>query len=426
MDILPFLTELLDPEKLKNNQFVTAAIVAAPATALTYAVRNVPLRIYHGIRKLVSITVRFNNDMPDYDSISRFITTGIVINKLSRNFNYSAEAKWDEDTYTEKTQHHGLTAGYGTHFGRYKRRLCIIRRSIDEANQSEKFKESMSVTFFGGQKTIKKFAAEIAEKAGSSFDEFTSVPIYINSGTWWQRASKRPLRSIDTVFTSNGVGRSLVEAIQRFDASRAENHRLGLPHHLGILLYGTPGCGKSSLIHALASELGRSIYYLNLGAVEKDKELTDLMASGRDWSKSLLVLEDFDAAGASVSRGTGTTLVEDAATGGIAVVPDGPPADGEKKRITLSTLLNLLDGLISPDGLVTIATTNHPERLDEALRRPGRFDHAIELGKLGYGEFLDMANLFGVDPTDYPVQPGDEMTGAEMRALILNPQRKAA
>jgi hypothetical protein len=60
------------------------------------------------------------------------------------------------------------------------------------------------------------------------------------------------------------------------------------------------------------------------------------------------------------------------------------------------------------------------------LKRDGRFDQQFELGKLGYDEFLDMCDLFGVDPADYPFKPGDLMTGASMRALILNPMKAAA
>jgi chaperone BCS1 len=201
---------------------------------------------------------------------------------------------------------------------------------------------------------------------------------------------------------------------------------LGLPHHLGTLLYGEPGCGKTSLIHALASELQRSIYYLNLGSVEKDKELTDLVACGRDWSKTLLVLEDFDAAGVSVSRGSSLKGIKTFTEAGDEIDTSGDDDEEKSRPVTLSAMLNVLDGLISPDGLVTIATTNHPEKLDEALKRDGRFDLKVELQKLNYDDFLKMAALFGVDPAAYPMKPGDTMAGSSMRSMILNPVKEAA
>src|SRR5690242_8637630 len=104
-----FATELLDPQKLKNNQFVTAAIIAAPATAITYALRSLPMKIWGHMKRAVTITLRFNSDMADYEAISRFVTDTVIYDKFSRNFTYATEKKWDSDSFTDKTTHLGLT-----------------------------------------------------------------------------------------------------------------------------------------------------------------------------------------------------------------------------------------------------------------------------------------------------------------------------
>jgi hypothetical protein len=424
MNLWSIAAEILDPQKLKNNQFVTAALIAAPATAITYALRSVPKKVGSSLKRATTITLRFNSDMGDYEAISRFVTKHVIYERFSRNFNYQTQTKWDSDSFSDKTQHLGLTAGYGNHIGFYRRRLVMVNRHIDEGNQTAKFKEHLVLTFFGGRKLVHQFAAEIMEKAGTNFGEFNSVPIWINSGNWWNRAGTKPLRKLNSVFTSGGAGRKLYQAVREFEEKRDEHHRLGLPHHLGILLFGVPGCGKSSLIHALASELERSIFYLNLGSVESDKELTDLVTSNRDWSKALLVLEDFDSAGVAVNR-------DDDHQPTVAGKPTRKKKNSaapkkDKPTVTLSTMLNVLDGLISPDGLVVIATTNHPDKLDAALKREGRFDQQFELGRLGYDEFVEMCGLFGVEPDGYAMERGSEMTGAAMRAMIINPTKEAA
>lgn len=402
--------------QVQTNQIAQAAIVAAPATAITYSLRAFPAKVYQTIKKAVSVDVRFNSDMADFDAIVRFVTKHVVYDKFSRNFTYQTETKWDDEEWTSETKHHGLTAGYGTHLGFYKRHLVIVERFLDDGNNTEKFKEHLVVTFITRTKQIvRDFTVEVAKAAGNNIESFDNVPVHINGGSYWQRMGKMPLRSMESVFSHDDAGHKLVDAIRAFEAKKEEHHRLGLPHHLGIMLHGEPGCGKSSLIHAAATELQRAVYYLDLGALEKNKELTSLFSGTRDWSKVIVAIEDIDAAGVKVSRSKEAKTEE--AEDGVLVVPD-KDGDGEKSPVSLSALLNVLDGILCPDGLVVIATTNHHDRLDPALVREGRFDHTVELKKLDRNDFDRMARLFGRDPATMPV-PTLPMTGAAMRSFIM-------
>lgn len=408
MSLWQFLTDMV-----QHNQFAQAALVAAPVTAVTYALKSVPKQVYRGIKKLVSVDVRFNSDMPDFEAVVRFITKQVVYDKFSRNFTYQTETKWDREEWTEETKHHGLTAGYGTHIGFYKGHLVIVDRFLDEGNNTEKFKEHLVLTFFTRAKQIvRDFTIDVAKAAGNNVESFDAVPIHINSGSGWGRMGKLPLRRMETVFTADDAGNKLVAAIRAFEAKKDEHHRLGLPHHLGIMMESEPGCGKSSMIHAVASATERSIYYLNLGSLEKDKHLTDLLNGRNDWSKIILAIEDIDAAGVKVNR---AMHADDDETPKKAKKSD----DDDSSPVTLSALLNVLDGILCPDGLVVIATTNHHERLDPALTRPGRFDHTLRLGKIGYDQFVKMASLFNTPMSKFDVANDVEMTGAEMRALIM-------
>lgn len=395
-----------------KNEFLQAAIVGAPLAALSWTVRSLPAKIWNMIRFVSTVEMSFNSDMADYKQIAKFVSEEITNPRWSRRFNYQAERSWDDESGNYISQHHGMSVGYGRHYGKWKGRIAIIDRELQEGQQSEKFKERLHITLVSRSRALlAALSNEIAVKvASSSIEKF--VTLYINSGDWWKRSGKLPLRPISTVFTSNGQGQALLDHIKRFEASRDECRRKGIPWHTGALLCGEPGTGKTSLIHAIASETNRVIYYLSLGAVEKDKELTDLITSSRDWSKALLVIEDADATGVSVSRrkkhGKSGKKIEQ--------------ADGEAdKPVTLSALLNVLDGLITPDGLVVIATTNHPERLDPALVRAGRFDITLDLGKLEFAAFADMARLMcgASDKLIETIRPVYRpKTGAELRALL--------
>lgn len=405
-DVWPFLVQ-----QFYTNQFLQAAIVGAPVAALSYTLRSLPKKLWQFIRRTISMDIQFNSDLPDYNFIQELISKEIVNANLSRRFLYSAEENYDYDTEEYAKTHIGLTAGYGTHWGWFKNPVSIFgkcfvwieRETVGEGgSNTEKFKEKINLTFLTRRrKVIDAFTKMVEEKAGKLHDVPT-VQLHINSDGWWRKGGKLPVRPVSTVFTKDDAGQMIVRAIKEFEAKREWCLSRGLPHRLGVLLDGPPGSGKSSLLHAIASESGRSLFYLNLGGVDDDKELTSLLSSGRNWKKTLLVIEDFDATGAKVSRKKGDDKKE-------------------KKGVTLSALLNSLDGLIAPDGLVVVATTNHPDRLDPALIRPGRFDIRCHLGPLDWPQFEGMAELF-----EYPVADIQHIkevfqptTGAVLRSLLL-------
>lgn len=428
--MLSDLLQLIHPEvifqflktQLLENQFSQGAMVAAILGGTIAWGRSIPGRVWGFLRRTFTTTLRFNSDSPDYEAVNRYITGSVIRDQFSRNFNYQVEVGYDKETYNEFTKYRGLTAGYGTHFGLFKRWPVLVERSLEESNQTKEFKECTVVTILGRSKQrLRAFSEEVAQAAGVEEAVFDHVPVHINSGSYWQRMGKLPLRRLDSVFTANAAGNKVIDTIRQFEAKKEEHHRLGLPHHLGIMLHGAPGCGKSSLIHAIASETQRSIFYLNLGSVEGDKDLTSLINGTRNWSKTILAIEDIDAAGVKVNRS-----VEGAGSGATSSSKKGKKkasatasSTESSSPISLSALLNVLDGILCPDGLVVIATTNHHEQLDPALRRPGRFDHTVELGKLGWADFQRMSRMFNRDPAEFPVGKDVVMSGAEMRALIL-------
>ncbi|KAI9453414.1 P-loop containing nucleoside triphosphate hydrolase protein [Lactarius psammicola] len=144
-------------------------------------------------------------------------------------------------------------------------------------------------------------------------------------------------------------------------------HVVWIPFRRGYLLHGVPGSGKTSLVHSLAGELGLDIYVVSLSSKGMgDNTLTTLM--GNVPSRCILLLEDLDTAFTrGISRGSTLTGAPTAPTKAAAEANDG-------STLSLSGLLNSLDGVAAVEGRLLFATTNHIERLDPALSRPGRMD----------------------------------------------------
>lgn len=390
--MLSFVNDLI-----QNNQMVQAVIVAAPITALTYTARNLPIQIWEWVKRAVTYEVVFRSDNEDYVDVAQFIMGNMIAERWSRKFTYDKRYMHDRETNTVDVVFSGISIGYGNHWGSYKGTPVIVSRDFTEDNQSSTFKETITVKFITTSSSVPQALAGDIVNAIKAKTVNDKVEIYANTGCFWSRVALRSKRGINTVFTNDEQGQKLIDHIREFEERREDTLAQGLPWHTGILLTGEPGTGKTALIHAIASETGRKVYFLNLSAVEGDEELTRLMAERIRWDKSILVLEDFDATKADVER--------------VA----------DQKNVALSTLLNILDGLLTPEGLVTIATTNHPEKLDPALVRSGRFDLRMDLKALEWEQFLSMVRLvrgttrevIEIEPLYHPV------SGAILREWLM-------
>lgn len=190
-------------------------------------------------------------------------------------------------------------------------------------------------------------------------------PRLITTGRWgdWRVVGHEKPRPLSTVHLPEGVAEGVLADLRLFLDSEDEYLRLGLPWHRGYLFYGPPGTGKTSLARALASELGMDLYHMPLGDLAKDVVLNEL--AGGVSQRSALLLEDVDVA---------TSASHERA--------DADDDDGHDagQGVTLAGLLNMLDGVTTPHGLVVFMTTNFRDALDPALTRPGRADLDLELG----------------------------------------------
>ncbi|KAJ7103973.1 P-loop containing nucleoside triphosphate hydrolase protein [Mycena belliarum] len=189
----------------------------------------------------------------------------------------------------------------------------------------------------------------------------------------WNIVKHKVRRPLSSIILEPGVVDTLVHDAQDFLASEDWYVEAGIPHRRGYLLHGPPGTGKTSTIYALAGALNLEIYSLSLASSFVDDAFLQRAASSIP-KNALFLIEDIDCAFASREDDDEGDM---RARPGNAGINAGDAARSGRPLVSLSGLLNVIDGVGSEEGKLFFATTNYIDRLDPALLRPGRIDHKV-------------------------------------------------
>ncbi|KAG2694334.1 hypothetical protein I3760_08G138400 [Carya illinoinensis] len=189
--------------------------------------------------------------------------------------------------------------------------------------------------------------------------------MYANLADVWTGTNLDHPATFDTLAMDSEIKSFILRDLERFLKRKDYYRKVGKAWKRGYLLYGPPGTGKSSLIAAMANYLNFDIYDLELTEIHRNSELRRLLIAMAN--RSILVVEDIDC----------TVELQDRSAESAGISPNRPP----QTQITLSGLLNFVDGLWSScgDERIIIFTTNHKDKLDPALLRPGRMDVHVHM-----------------------------------------------
>ena len=186
---------------------------------------------------------------------------------------------------------------------------------------------------------------------------------------FWTYLSRLPKRSLDTIVLEDGVKQSVVQDVQDFLNNEDLYNQYGIPYKRNYLFTGSPGTGKTSFIFSLASHFNLNVGILNMGHQVDDYMFMKAINDMDD--NMILVLEDIDA-----------------------LFVERKVNDSNKSMVSFSGILNVMDGIARKHKLITFMTTNYPERLDDALVRPGRIDHWVKFTTATKNQIQAMYNRF--------------------------------
>ncbi|KAL6657947.1 hypothetical protein ACP70R_005727 [Stipagrostis hirtigluma subsp. patula] len=252
-----------------------------------------------------------------------------------------------------------------------------------------------------------------------------ALRIFMNEGRSWHSIIHHHPSTFDTLAMEPELKQSVIADLDRFMGRRDYYRRIGKAWKRGYLLYGPPGTGKSSLVAAMANHLRFNLYDLDLSEVYNNSTLQRLLIGMPN--KTILVIEDidccFDAAASREDDGFDSDYSSDSSDDGLR----RRPGANQQQKLTLSGLLNVIDGLWSTSGeqRIIVFTTNYRDRLDPALLRPGRMDMHVYMGYCGWEAFKTLArNYFLV--VDHALFPeiqelllAVDVTPAEVSEMLL-------
>lgn len=209
-------------------------------------------------------------------------------------------------------------------------------------------------------------------------------------------------RSFNDVFIENDVLDKIRSGIESFINKKEWYREHHIPYHYGIILHGEPGVGKSSISQAIAKEYDMTITNISTSNPNLIPSMIDSIKrnnSSLSGHTQILLIEDIDCA----------MLTKEYDTNGRMTT----------RRSNLGELLNELDGLSAVSNVIYIFTTNHIEKLDPALIRPGRIDLKLEIKYVNFETLNKFLNFHYGETVKKKFKVRDGITFAELQVMVM-------
>lgn len=384
-----------------QNQFASGGILLMALGAIGASLRKIPVKIWTWLVHQFTVSLTVNDNNAEFKRLKWWMQKQNIMKK-SRHIDVATGGRWRTDEYNTV-----LTPAPGHHWMFYKGRPVSVNVTRIDDTKADERRESIVFTTVGRKQ---KFLRQMIDESDSAWraDKASRAQLFVwdSSNEWTEIEGYRP-RPLDTVFFSGNIKNELINDVNVFKASEEWYSKMGIPYHRGYLFEGPPGTGKTSLVVGLSSFYNAKVYVLKISEMNDGnlrKAITNAAAN------SFIVMEDADCMASANKR---TVQNEDEDEG------DKSKSIGDLFGVTLSGLLNVLDGLLAPSGVMYFMTTNHIEKLDPALIRPGRIDIIKHIGIADASQKISLFKQFFPNEEIPSEHLEKEMTMADLQQILL-------
>ena len=402
------MLEFLKTMLAGQNQFASGGLLLMIIGGISVYLRAVPERLWDWFVGQTTMMITVKDDDAAFVWVKEWFLEQRFLKRMRRV---------DLDT-TLRSERISMIPAPGLHWFWYAGRPFQVWFSRTETTHERTSRRIESLTFrtLGrSQAFLKHFVDDVVRCHKRKLGVRSYLYTY-NDG--WDYSEGYAPRLLESVILDSGEKEQLVNDVARFRKSKERYSRLGVPYHRGYLFYGPPGTGKTSLVSAVAANFGLSVYCVNL-AEFNDRTLMN--AVNQIPSNSVLLFEDIDCMKSSqVRTGSNSAVGGDQKLAGSGAEKE---SIADRNGVTLSGLLNVLDGFFAPTGVLFAMTTNRIEALDPALLRPGRIDYKLYLGNASDRQKMELYRRFFPEASDSEacefVAGCPAATMAEFQGLLL-------
>lgn len=251
-------------------------------------------------------------------------------------------------------------------------KFLVLKNQSTIQNSFNPFKDSkqeFQIFCFNKQK-LNSLIKYIDTNYGSNY-----IKSYYNFNGEVKCSGKVINKTFDNIYLDNGIVENIKKDLDLFANSRSVYEKYGIRYKRTYLFYGPPGTGKSSLSLGISNYTKRDILSINMSKDITDANLISLISSRPP--KSIVLFEDIDC------------LLDD--------INRTEESKDKEVKISLSCILNILDGIYTPNDVIFIITTNNLDKIDGAIKRKGRTDVLLEVNKPNKNFIKKLKNKFNIE-----------------------------
>lgn len=365
-----------------GDSLVKGLVTVTVISSLAFLGKKLPQQLKYYLLRNISTLVTYEKPKTETEvslenQAYQLFASELAKKSKAKSFNLYRKIEKSFGNFLKDDFSFGAGSIYGTFFNHGK--LYLFNRYIDLGDKVTPAIDVITVRVFFGTKEDILMLIPKAENDPKRY--FYAVEKYGDH----KGMSANYLNEELSIFLPSKLKEQIDKAVDYFLENKLEMLSRGMPWKLTFMFYGPPGTGKTTLISYIAKKLNRSIAMISEGFCA-----TALGFANKN--NAILALEDLDANESFHKRIKSSAF-------------DDPSLPQHYTDNSLSTLLNFLQGAGPLNGNVTIITTNHLEKLDPAIYRPGRVDEKIFVGYYGIEDLKDWVTFFYrdlFDEKDFP------------------------